>query len=485
MRYELKRRDRLAAAMKKRMKDKQNVALITIDCLRADHLSCCGYSKETTPNIDDFARKGVLFTQAIANGSSTPTSFPSILTSTYPLMYPDYPHVSRFRTIISEVLKKVGYKTAGFHSNPYTSRYYYYDRGFEVFEDFLPLHTDENRANKAIRSITRKNEKLLAFARKLYRPLKNAKKRTRPMALPYKRASEINQKAISWLKKNLSGFFVWLHYMDTHHPFVPPAEFCTSNAQMMKRAQYIIRKNPSIVSRNDLQNIIDLYDGTIMYVDSILGELFQEFQRLGIFDNTLFIITADHGEEFREHGGFSHTAKLYDELIHVPLLLMAPGIPANATVSEQVSLLDLAPTILDYLGLPKCEGFQGNSLLPVTADVRNVAVGKGVVSETRRKKGKVSLSVNEGYRLVSYRTEKWKYIFNEEGNLGELYDLENDQREAKNLYDKEKAIARKLEKKVAVHIQMEKRMQKQVTEIARIKNRVKHLKMRKLARVHR
>ncbi len=466
------------------MKDKQNVALVTIDCLRADHLSCCGYAKKTTPNLDDFAQKGALFTQAIANGSSTPTSFPSILTSTYPLMYPDYPHISRFRTIISEVLKEIGYKTAGFHSNPYTSRYYHYDRGFEVFEDFLPLHTDENSANKAIRSITRKNEKLLAFVRKLYRPLKDAKKRTKPMALPYKRASVINQKAILWLKKNPSRFFVWLHYMDTHHPFVPPNEFCMSNAQMIKRAQYIIRKNPSIVSRNDLQNIIDLYDGTIMYVDHILGELFQEFHRLGIFDNTFFIITADHGEEFREHGGFSHTAKLYDELIHVPLLLRAPGIPANATIGEQVSLLDLAPTILDYLGLPKCQGFQGNSLLPVTADTRNVRVGKGVISETRTKKGKVALSANEGCRLVSYRTKKWKYIFNEEGNHRELYDLENDQCEAENLCDKEKAIARKLEKKVADHIQMEKRTQKRVAEIARIKNRIKHLKMGKLARAN-
>ena len=467
------------------MNEKLNVMLITIDCLRADHVSCLGYVRKTTPNLDNFAKKGVLFTQAIANGSSTPTSFPSIITSTYPLMYPDYPHISKFRTTIVEVLKENGYKTAGFHSNPYTSRYYHYDRGFEVFEDFLFPQIDEKRVSKGIKDIIRKNEMLYTFVRKLYKSLSNVKRRIRPISLPYQRASVINQKAISWLEKITSRFFIWLHYMDTHHPFVPPKQFCNSNTHRIKRAEHILCKNPPVVSQTDLQNIINLYDGTIMYVDHVLGDLFQKLKRLGIFDNTFIIITADHGEEFREHGGFSHTAKLYDELIHVPLILRAPTLPVNIKIDEPVGLLDLAPTILDYLDLPDCKNFKGKSLLPLIIEQENVWNEEGVISETLTKNGRVVLSMEKGYRVISCRTKNWKYILNEEENKKELYDLENDPYETKNLYDQEKKIARNFEKKIAEHTKMEERMHKKVIEMARIKNKIKHMKMMKLARTRR
>lgn len=459
------------------MNEKLNMMLITIDCLRADHVSCLGYVRKTTPNLDNFAKKGVLFTQAIANGSSTPTSFLSIVTSTYPLKYPDYPHISKFRTTIAEVLKENGYKTAGFHSNPYTSRYYHYDRGFEVFEDFLSPQIDEKRVSKGIKDIIRKNETLCAFTRKLYKLLPNVKRRIGPISLPYQRASVINQKAISWLEKTTSGFFTWLHYMDTHHPFVPPKQFCNSNTHKIKRAEDILRKNPPIVSQTDLQNIINLYDGTIMYVDQVLGDLFKELKRLDIFDNTFIIITADHGEEFREHGGFSHTAKLYDELIHVPLILRAPTLPANIRIDELVSLLDLAPTILDYLDLPDCKNFEGKSLLPLIIEEEKVWNEEGVISETLTKNGRVVLSMEKGYRVISRRTKNWKYILNEEENKKELYNLENDPYETKNLYDQEK--------KIAEHTKMEERMHKKVIEMARIKNKIKHMKMMKLARTRR
>ncbi len=460
------------------MNRKPNVMLITIDCLRADHVSCLGYSRKTTPNLDNLAKKGVLFTQAIANGSSTPTSFPSILTSTYPLMYPDYPHISKLRTTIAEVLKQNGYKTAAFHSNPYTSRYYHYDRGFEVFEDFLSPQTDKKRMSKRIGNIIRKNEMLYSFVRRLYKPLSSVKRRTSSISLPYKRASVISQKAISWLEKITSEFFVWLHYMDTHHPFVPPKKFRNANTHQIKRAEYILGKNPPIVSQTDLQNIINLYDGTIMYVDRVLGDLFQELKRLEIFDKTFIIITADHGEEFKEHGGFSHTAKLYDELIHVPLLLRAPTLPADIRVDKQVSLLDLAPTILDYLDLPDCKHFKGKSLLPVIRQKKEVWSEQGVISETLTKNGRVMLSIKEGYKVTAFRTKSWKYILNEEEGKKELYNLTNDPHETRNLYDEERGKVRKFEKKVAEHTKMEERMQKKVQEIARIKNKVKRMRAR-------
>lgn len=454
------------------MNEKLNVMLITIDCLRADHVSCLGYARETTPNLDNFAKKGVLFTQAIANGSSTSASFPSILTSTYALMDPNYHYNSKFRTTIAEVLKESGYKTAGFTSNPYLSRYYNYDRGFEDFEDFLSPQIDKKKISKRVREIVKENKILYPFVRKLYKPLLNVERYIKPISLPYQNASVINQKAISWLEKNTSRFFIWLHYMDTHHPFVPPKQFCNSNIFKIKRAENILCKNPHIVSQNDLENIINLYDSTIMYVDQALTDLFQEMKKLDVFDNTFIIITADHGEEFKEHGGFSHTAKLYDELIHVPLVLRGPTLPVNIKIDKLVSLLDLAPTILDYLNLPDCNNFKGESLLPRIMEKENVWNEEGVISETLTKNGKVAISMEEGYMLISYRTKEWKYILNEEKNKRELYNLENDPFETKNLYDKKREMARNFEKKIEEHVKMEKRAQKTVIEMTRIKKRL-------------
>jgi len=456
------------------MDEKPNVILITIDCLRADHVSCLGYNRKTTPNLDKFAKKGILFTQAIANGSSTPMSFPSTLTSTYPLMYPDYPKISKFRTTLAEVLTKNGYKTAAFHSNPYLSRYYGYDKGFDVFEDSFEYDLSskndgskiKDKIKQKIREIISKDNQVYKLAEKTYNFLTYLYP---DINIPYETADAINQKAISWLEKNTSRFFTWLHYMDTHHPFVPPKQFYKSSVYEIKRAEYIIcSKNIPIVSHADLQNIINLYDGTIMYVDQTLESLFQKLKKLDILDNTFIIVTADHGEEFKEHGEFSHKAKLYDELIHVPLILSAPGLPSNIKIDKPVSLLDLAPTILDYLGLSVRNNFRGKSLLPLIRGEETIWREEGIISETLSNGGKVALSIEDGYRIISYRTKNWKYILNKEKNKRELYNLEVDPHETKNLYMQEKKIAEKFEKKIVEHLRMEEKTQKLAKEITKV-----------------
>lgn len=126
----------------------ENVVLITIDCLRADHVGCLGYDRNTTPNIDQIAEEGVLFEQAIAQGGRTATSFPSILTSTYPLMFGHHKKITRPRKTIAEVLKNHEFSTAGFHANPSLSRYFNYDRGFETFKDFVTDSDGERGAEK-------------------------------------------------------------------------------------------------------------------------------------------------------------------------------------------------------------------------------------------------------------------------------------------------------------------------------------------------
>lgn len=128
----------------------KNVILITIDCLRADHVGCLGYDRPTTPNIDELAEAGVLFTQAFSQGSKTATSFPALLASTYPLMFEGYKRISEPRKMISEVLKENGYTTAAFHSNPTLSSYFNYDRGFDTFEDLMTSADNEKKSSKNI-----------------------------------------------------------------------------------------------------------------------------------------------------------------------------------------------------------------------------------------------------------------------------------------------------------------------------------------------
>ena len=472
----------------RRMNEKTNVMLITIDCLRADHMSCLGYHRKTTPNIDKFARKGILFTQAIANSSFTPGSFPSILTSTYPFMFPDHPRIS-LRVSIAEILKKKGYKTAAFHSNPYLSRYYNYDKGFDYFEDFLFTSNKKelnkeydnvsSRFSNRVTDIIKKNKKLYSIVKKIYKPILNIEMYIKQATTPYQRATIINEKVISWLEKNTSsGFFIWLHYMDTHHPFIPPKEFCNSSRYKINRAEYIISRNPPEVSKHDIQNIINLYDCAIKYVDQALANLFKEMNELDVFDNTFIIIAADHGEEFGEHGGFSHRGKLYDELIRVPLIFKAPELPSGIKIDEQVSLLNIAPTILDYLNLTECENFMGKSLLPLIADRGSKwHEEEGVISERLTKDGEGVLLMKNGDRLISCRTKSWKFIINVDRGNKELYNLEDDPHETENIYEKEKRIAEIFEEKITEHLMMEERARRKIIEKERIKNVVKRRKM--------
>ena len=195
------------------MNEKKKVILITIDSLRADHVSCLGYHRQTTPNMDRLAKEGFVFTQAIANAHNTSTSFPAILSSTYPLMYKDctshyFKKLSSSRIMIAEILKENGYTTAAFHSNPLLTQYYGYDRGFDTFQDLGSGKFQEDRTKTQKGKLKRKKnnvksliDKTVGKSRFLYKQaikthyiLSDEKK-----ILPYKRAETINKSVLSWL----------------------------------------------------------------------------------------------------------------------------------------------------------------------------------------------------------------------------------------------------------------------------------------------
>lgn len=444
-----------------------NLILITIDCLRPDHMSCFGYHKNTTPKIDLLARKGVLFRQAISNGPNTYCSFPSIMTSSYAMMnslgkemgYPSrWIFLSEHNATIAEVLKREGYHTAAFHSNPWLSSFFHYDRGFDLFDDSL----------KAFRSSYFLKElglgaNLLYYVTRvigLYERLLNKQETS---------AHWLNQKALSWLQKHVRArerFFVWLHYMDVHTPLIPPKLTFLKRIAAIK-LEYKMRKRRG-VSRDEFKALVDLYDKEIEFVDREIDLFIDRLKGMSISsENTYFVITADHGEQLMERGFVTH-GMLYDEVIRVPLIIIGPEIESNTVIEDQVGLLDLAPTIMGLLDISKVNSFCGTRLTPM---IEGKSVKKAVISE--------NLSPS-----VSFRTEEWKCIvsFGKEKKI-RLYNLQRNPRETQNLAGQEKEIAREFTHQIENHIRREeafrrKSRKKKPSQTERLKDDQEQIKAR-------
>lgn len=447
----------------------KNTILITIDSLRQDHLSCLGYHRNTTPNLDKMADDGILFTNAIACGPDTPSSIAPLLTSTYVLLplvayggldelkagVADEPdklknrlkefemigamtfEIYNNKTTISEILKKNGYNTAAFHSNPFLSGHSNLGKDFDFFYDSFSNLGGSRKYKIKIRKMLEKNIRLFSSIKYLYNKICSDN-------TPYDRAETINKKAIAWLKDHNNNFFVWIHYMDVHFPYKPLKKFqhhfrsspmCNLE---MSNLNYKLTHKPEEISEDEVHDVIDLYDAEIKCVDHAIKSLLDKLDAMDILDDTLIIVTADHGDEFRDHGDFIHNAKLYDELIRVPLIIYNSAYK-NIKVDDTVSLLDISPTILDFFGIALPESFQGKSLIPL-------------IQGTRASSGVISESLGKGKLNISYRTNDWKYIMDDTTIKSELYNLKNDPKETINLNEGagEKALEFKL--KIREHI---------------------------------
>lgn len=472
-----------------------NVFLITIDCLRADHLSCMGYSRETTPIIDKIAQEGTLYKQAIAQGPNSSSSIPAILTSTYPIMFDGYRSLSDYRTVISELLEKSEILTAAFHSNPYFSEYYGYDRGFRFFNDFLTSGTKRRQeastpVSNAYRNFIRLIKK--TFGKNLFVKSKTFQKfrrtsggKTLEKLIGAERvptADKITSRALNWLEDHKSeNLFLWTHYMDAHEPTMPPKKFL----KIFNRSPNILDStgvserilSDDITSgerKNLLQGLIDLYDAEIRFIDYHIGKFLEKLKNLGLLEDSLIIITADHGEEFFEHGGMAHGA-LYDEVINVPLIVFSPS-SEGKVIENQVELLDIAPTVLDFFDMESPEEYQGTSLFRLNNGESDSV--DGVVSEVLHEQSSTpSFTLDE--RRISYRTDKWKLILDKRNERRELYNISQDPKERENVYSERKDKAEELETKIKGHIREERNISKEITtkkEKLRIKNKIKNLK---------
>lgn len=387
-----------------------NVLVITIDALRADYLGCYNQRRKSiSPNLTDLAQDSISFENAIAQGTYTRSSIPSFFTSTYPKKRfgGDQGNISS-ETNLAEVLSGAGYKTAFFHSNPYLAGSLGYSKGFDVFDDsLLPWNLNLSfSANKRIG--------------KLFRIIRKT---------PYLPAKSLNRKVFSAFDEISSPWFLWVHYMDTHGPFQPKGGWSYLNKLRAERIWHKAVNHPEDLSGQELDFMVNAYRDEISYVDRYVHQLIEKLT--GPADDTLLIITADHGEQFGEHGEYSHGSDPYEELIHVPLLLKIPAEVDSKSIDEPVALLDLVPTILDFLEVKTSEyDFDGQSLMPL-------------IEDGQLKTERDYLVTSSDPQHVSLRGRKWKYIALEADR--ELYDLESDPEEKRNLIHERREIAEKFE----------------------------------------
>ena len=418
--------------------------LVTIDSLRADHVGCLGYDRETTPNIDKLASESALFENTFAHACSTRPSFPSILTSTYPLMYGGYEQLSEERTLISEAFDDADYRTGGFHSNAYLNAEFGYDRGWDTFFD---SKSDPGAIAKLRQWVKSNLDKDGIVYKTLASAFDTAERQAgASIGSAYVDADEITDRAIEWLESGDSQqTFLWIHYMDVHHPYVPPEEHqlafrdepITERRAIQLRRKFI--EDPAAVSEEEMDDIIDLYDAEIRFTDAEIGRLLAAAD--DALDEYATIVTADHGEEFREHGDFSHFAKFYDEVLHVPMVF-DDGEHAGR-YNELVGLIDVAPTLVDAVGLNLPEHFHGNSL-------QMLLEGEGwtrdeILCDWAGEPG--------GPRRFAYRDHNWKYIEREDRQ--ELYDLRVDPGEQESMLpsDDEPAALDEIRETVREHEQ--------------------------------
>jgi arylsulfatase A-like enzyme len=362
-----------------------NIVLITVDCLRFDRVDRSGDDKESktvAPNIQKLAQRGAWFSKARTAGCWTQAAFPALLTSTYGSMYNGcLGPLSPRRPNLAVMLRQHGYHTAAVQTSPLLGKRYAYDSGFDTFAEIFPRRQEPSWF------------RWKGMQRLLRQPLLHTI--LQPMGIDatpapvYASAREATDRALEIVDKCPRPFFLWVHYMDAHWPYRDATAARTPDQIARSwRDRYVAylasqAQGSHYPGRLDLQRFIDQYERAVAQADRQVGRLVTGLGDTNV--ETLFIITADHGEEFFDHGQFGHNAgSLYEEIAHVPLILLHPAAPGAITIGESVSLLDVAPTVLDAVGRSKDERMLGCSLLPqIRHHDESVTQGRPVICEGR------------------------------------------------------------------------------------------------------
>lgn len=417
--------------------------LITVDSLRADHVGCYGYERETTPTLDALAEDSVAFDSAFAHACHTKASFPALLTSTYPLMYGGYDSLAGDRPRLADAFDDAGFRTAGLHSNLYLSAEFGYDHGFDEFFDSKEDPGLVARARRYVKSNLDEDGVLFNVLQAAY----DTTEKTAGIEVGsyHVTADDLTDRAISFVESSDpdEDQFLWVHYMDVHHPYIPPADHqrafrddVVSDEDAIKLRRKMLEE-PEAVTDEELDTLVDLYDAEIRFTDTEIGRLLDTVSdEWG--DDVVTAVTADHGEEFLDHGDFAHRSdRFYDELLHVPLLVS--GVGESGRRDELTGLVDVGPTLVDYADATPQEGFVGRSL-------------RGVVDGTDEGREYVFADDDRPGQEQAYavRTADWKYIRRPPET--ELFDLDADPGERENVVESESAVAERLSDALDGHV---------------------------------
>lgn len=413
-----------------------NVLWIVIDTLRADHMSLHGYERQTDPYLASLAEQSVVFDNAYATSSWTLTSHASLFTGRWPYEHKadGGRHLDDTYPTIAEALAARGYRTGAFNGNfeTVTSRWGF-ARGFHHFEDYY-----QTLPQLAVSS----------FYGRFLEYYVLHKVFGMEFSIDRRWAPSVNQSALDWIAQDTAKpFFVFINYYDVHAPYISP-----------ERARFSQYENPGGLVNTDwttadiynpktpeqIQGEIDAYDGGIYYTDQQIKLLMEEMQRRGWLENTIVVITSDHGELFGEHGLWEHHNSLYRPVIYVPLILWYPqAVPQNLRIETPVSNAALPATMLDLLGEPAQDLFPGPSLAELWRDPSSAARFPDPIAEMAESPWVNPNHLSIKGDMVTVLSEDWQYIEHEYNGV-ELYNLHDDPDQLNNLAAEQPSVLNQL-----------------------------------------
>jgi arylsulfatase A-like enzyme len=387
-----------------------SVAIVIIDTLPSGHAGAYGYPRSTTPNLDRLCRDAVRFEHAVAPSPWTLPSMASILTGLYPNQHfagwSVNPRSEEVRVLaklrrdtptMAGYFRERGYRTGGFFCNPFTHPTYGMDKGFHAYD---------------------------------YTPGDNSNIR---------KADQVVSDAIEWLSSGDGRpFFLVLHFFDPHLDYDPPpdlAEAFIGDYKGEMRAPFspttlrLIRRGEELTDEDDREFVKGLYDAEVLGSDRALGAFIEHLKKADLYNRTLVVVTSDHGEEFWEHGSFEHGHSLFREVVEVPLVIKFPGIASwltrGETVKKYVSLVDIFPTMVEFMGWPEPRGLPGISLCP---SLGMIYVPDHAVVSMNPLYGKDEL-------VALYQNESKIIVERQRGDMM-IFNLASDPREYNDLYGK-------------------------------------------------
>lgn len=442
-----------------------NIVLIAIDAARADRFSCYGYDKPTTPFLEELMEgRAARFANAFSPAPWTVPAFGSLFSGLFPSRHGanrGHPYLECSSPTLAEALHARGYETFGVSNSSWISSATHFDRGFETFFKVWQLVQDQvDVANQRLQDVFTGKSRQVGARRVLQTILRGSVLKNSLNAFygyfVYKQgdygAARVNRSVRSWLRRRRSSdpFFAFVYYLEPHLLYKPPAAFARRflpegvsprQAARVNQDAWAYMTGRVEMTERDFEILSGLYDAEIAYTDSRIRELFGDLEAAGVLDESIVVITADHGENLGEHAMMDHQYCLYDSLLHVPLLVCAPRwFPPGEVYPQIVQSLDIYPTLLGLVdpGAPELDAVQGESLLPATLDSRRRGFAMAEYPEPQPPI-EVLRKLSPGFdgagwdrSLQSIRTEEWKMILGSDDSA-ELYDIGADPGELRDV----------------------------------------------------